>query len=309
MKVSVIIPVYNVEKYLPRCIKSVLDQTYQDLEIILVDDGSTDSSGDICDEYALNDIRVKSIHSINLGVAHARNIGLDNATGEYIVFIDSDDYVLSKYVENLINGISKTKSDISISRFKRICENHIETEKSKNGTTVIWNKKQSIINMMLARGTDSCVCCKLFNRLIFSSERFNEELSVAEDMDFFYRIFSSANSICFTSAVDYMYVQYMGSSINSISDDKVNSLSIFEHLMKTEQNELVRDAICSKYISTCFHFLSMAGIKSDTKNRLIEIIKEYRHRMIWKRTISWKVRVALLLSFISFDFVIKLNNR
>lgn len=307
MKVSIIIPVYNTEKHLRRCVESVLNQTYQDLEVLLIDDGSIDSSGDICDEYAHNDKRVKCIHSINQGVAHARNLGLDNATGEYIVFVDSDDYVLSRYVENLIDGVLKNNSDVSISMFKRISENQIETEKSENGNTVTWQKDQAIINMMLARGTDSCVCCKLFNRLIFSNERFNEELSVAEDMEFFYRIFSSANRICFSSTVDYMYVQYAGSSINSLSEDKINSLSIFESLLKTEQNELVRNAICSKYISTCFHFLTIAGKKNDTKKVLIDIIKEYRHRIIWKRTIALKVRIALFLSFISFNFVIKLK--
>ena len=170
MKVSVIIPVYNAEKYIRRCIESVLDQTYQDLEILLINDGSTDSSGSICDEYALKYMRVKSIHSINQGVAHARNLGLDNATGEYVVFVDSDDYVSSKYVENLVDGIVKTRADVSITKIKRIGENQIVNIKQENASTMVWNRNQAIINMMLARGTDSCVCSKLYNRLMFNSE-------------------------------------------------------------------------------------------------------------------------------------------
>ena len=96
-KISVIIPVYNVEKYLKRCLDSVINQTYKNLEIILVDDGSTDNSGKICDEYAKNDKRIIVIHKENGGVSVARNIGLDICTGDYVNFIDSDDWIDLKF--------------------------------------------------------------------------------------------------------------------------------------------------------------------------------------------------------------------
>ena len=114
MKVSIVIPVYNVEKYLARCIQSVINQTYENIEIILVDDGSMDSSGKLCDTYKMRDNRIKVIHQRNLGVSAARNVGLDLAEGDSITFIDADDYVAENYIETLVNLMKKEKAEISI---------------------------------------------------------------------------------------------------------------------------------------------------------------------------------------------------
>ena len=102
-KISVIVPVYNVEKYLPRCIDSILSQTFKDFELLLIDDGSPDNCGKICDEYAAKDRRVRVFHKPNGGVSSARNLGLDKACGEWITFIDSDDYVAVDYLEELVS--------------------------------------------------------------------------------------------------------------------------------------------------------------------------------------------------------------
>ena len=112
--VSVILPVYNVEKYLIKCLDSVIRQTYQKLEIILVDDGSTDSSGKICDEYANKDGRIKVFHKKNGGLSDARNYGIERSTGEYLAFIDSDDYVDDDYIEFLMNLTESGKYKISL---------------------------------------------------------------------------------------------------------------------------------------------------------------------------------------------------
>ena len=110
-KISVLIPVYNTEKYLRECVDSTISQTYSQLEIILVDDGSADNSGKICDEYAQNDKRVKVIHKPNGGLSSARNVGIDKATGEYIAFVDSDDYLKKDYVEKLLETIKKLQRE------------------------------------------------------------------------------------------------------------------------------------------------------------------------------------------------------
>lgn len=106
--ISIIVPVYNAENYLERCIKSVLRQTYEDFELILVDDGSTDSSRLLCDEYALKDGRVKSFHKLNGGANSARIVGVENALGEFVVFIDSDDYIVANALEKLVNSIDES---------------------------------------------------------------------------------------------------------------------------------------------------------------------------------------------------------
>ena len=123
--ISVIVPIYNVEDYLPRCIESIINQTYKNIEIILIDDGSTDNSLKICKDYAEKDKRIIVINQENKGLSSARNAGLDIHKGKYIVFIDSDDYVCDTYIEKLYNNIIETKSDISICDFYRFINGKI----------------------------------------------------------------------------------------------------------------------------------------------------------------------------------------
>ena len=113
-KISIIVPVYNVEKYLKTCLDSIINQTYQNLEIILVDDGSTDNSGEICEEYRKTDSRIILIHKENEGLSMARNFGLDIASGDYISFVDSDDFIARNMMEALYNRLLETQSDMAI---------------------------------------------------------------------------------------------------------------------------------------------------------------------------------------------------
>ena len=122
-KISVIVPVYNTEKYLKRCIDSILAQSYSDFELLLIDDGSTDASPAICDEYATNDSRVRVFHKPNGGVSSARNLGLDNARGEWIAFVDSDDWIESEMLYLFISKAEKTDSDIVFCNHKCIMVN------------------------------------------------------------------------------------------------------------------------------------------------------------------------------------------
>lgn len=121
--VSIIIPIYKVEQYLIDCIQSVCSQTYKNIEIILVDDGSPDNCGKICDDYAKMDKRISVIHKENGGLSDARNKGIDIARGDYITFVDSDDYVETTFIEDLYNAIEKTNSDISICNINVVDEN------------------------------------------------------------------------------------------------------------------------------------------------------------------------------------------
>lgn len=131
-KISVIVPVYNVEQYLPQCLDSIINQTYKNLEIICVDDGSPDNSGKILDEYAKKDKRIKVIHQENQGVSVARNTGLDNATGEYIGFVDPDDWIEANYYETLIHSAKENNADVVQCGYKTYCD--------KIDKVVVWKK-------------------------------------------------------------------------------------------------------------------------------------------------------------------------
>ena len=121
--ISIIVPVYNAERYLGHCLESIIGQTYKKIEIILLDDGSTDNSGKICDEYALKDNRVKVFHTENKGPSAARNKGIENSNGEFIFFVDADDFIKSNALDLLIGNYHQTKADIIIGDFKRVKNN------------------------------------------------------------------------------------------------------------------------------------------------------------------------------------------
>ena len=146
--ISIIIPVYKVEKYLEKCIKSVLSQTYKNLQIILVDDGSPDNCGNICDDYARVDNRIEVIHKANGGLSDARNVGLKAARGEYIGFVDSDDYVSNEMFENLYNTLISNDVDVSICNFYIVIDNKNIIKNADNGVK-IYNKLEILKEILL----------------------------------------------------------------------------------------------------------------------------------------------------------------
>ena len=145
-KISVIVPVYKVEAVLKKCLDSIITQTYENLEIILVDDGSPDISGKICDEYSKRDSRVKVIHKKNAGVAAARNSGLKVATGEYCTFVDSDDYVSPNIYQILLNSIVSSKSDVAICNIEYFDDNNIPIYKESPLKDEILTRNQLSVN-------------------------------------------------------------------------------------------------------------------------------------------------------------------
>ena len=130
--ISVIVPIYNVEQYLEKCIESIISQTYKNLQIILIDDGSNDKSGKICNKYAEKDKRVVVIHKENAGVSEARNTGLDNAKGEWITFVDADDWIEEEYCQRLYNLVIETNSDVALCGYNRVVGTKKENKLCRN---------------------------------------------------------------------------------------------------------------------------------------------------------------------------------
>lgn len=154
--ITVIIPCYKVEQYLPKCINSVLTQTYTNLEIILVDDGSPDNCGNICDNYAQKDSRIKVIHKTNGGLSDARNKGIDIAHGEYITFIDSDDYVSNDYIEVLYNLLKENNAQMSICLPYCISEmNETIIRINNKNKKIIFNSEEALISMFYQKDFDT----------------------------------------------------------------------------------------------------------------------------------------------------------
>lgn len=203
--VSIIIPVYNVEKYIEKCIDTVLRQSHYNLEIILVDDGSSDASGIICDEYAQKDKRIKVIHKKNEGVSVARNIGIDMATGEYVCFSDADDFLQLDYVEYLLKMVLDNGADIAVTTdcFATFLGNELPAD-SSDASQVLGSRDAAaaILYYHIPIGCYS----KIFKRNLLSDKiRFDSRLSVGEGFNFNVKAFLSANKVVVSKRRIYYY--------------------------------------------------------------------------------------------------------
>ena len=189
--ISVVIPVYNVEEYISRCISSILEQTYRNLQIILVDDGSTDKSGEICGEYAKVDRRVTVIHQTNGGLSSARNTGIDKATGEYITFVDSDDFVSKEMVAYLFALAKNNDCDIAISTHNIIRGEKVWKSYNLSGD-VKMTPKRCIEKLLYDDGVDTSAWAKLYKLKLFNGVRYPVG-KLYEDIATTYKIFLKAN--------------------------------------------------------------------------------------------------------------------
>ena len=237
--ISIIVPVYNAEKYLDRCIQSILAQTYTDFELLLINDGSTDSSGATCDKYAEQDSRVRVFHKENGGVSSARNMGLDNAVGEWITFIDSDDWVSPYYLSNLISHIGDN-IDLVFSYAKHYYQ---------DGRIVAENYPQRIVTEDIsplfiknALSWHTSPWSKLYKSSLCSQIRFPKNVHLGEDLIFLYQYILISQSIFVSSDTDYFYnVDNIGGltkRVNSVDSELASYrevVSILDNLIRCKQ--------------------------------------------------------------------------
>lgn len=205
MKVSVIVPVYNVEKYLKRCVESILAQTYRDLEIILVDDGSKDSSGDICEELKILDPRIVVIHKENGGLSSARNAGMDIAKGEYFGFVDSDDYIEPDMFETLLTAALETKKDIAccgriVDLFGKGKLYQFQLAESR-----VYTRDEAIEEVLYLQNIDVSACDKLFKRELFDEIRYPHG-RISEDAAIIFGILQKSNGVVHVGKPLYNYI-------------------------------------------------------------------------------------------------------
>jgi glycosyltransferase involved in cell wall biosynthesis len=227
--ISVIIPVYNVENYLERCVRSVLNQDYDDLEILLVDDGSTDRSGQICDVLSKEDTRIQVIRQQNGGQSSARNRGLDMATGEYLFFLDSDDYIYSGILHDLYSACQRYQADI-------VCCGYASGRKKYYTTGIseeILMPADATGRMLVCDGLDSNSVAKLYRKTLFDGMRY--PLHVYEDVGFMYKIFLRANKIVRLNQCGYYIEKRSGSTTRTMFGD--NNL-LYVDLAKQQYEEI-----------------------------------------------------------------------
>lgn len=229
--ISIIVPVYNIEQYLPKCIESIKQQTYRNLEIILVDDGSTDDSGRICDEMALTDERIKVIHKKNGGLADARNAGINAATGGYIGFVDGDDYIDDDMYELLYDAARNTGAEIASCGVYYEDRGDIINKARYSEDTLVLDRTQTYAALFGYPDILGCSCWnKLYVKSVFESMRFKDVHS--EDLEFLYRAIDTVKSVICINEVKYHYICREGSTCRrSFNERFMDTLKIFDEMM------------------------------------------------------------------------------
>lgn len=205
--ISVIIPVYNVEKYLDRCMRSVLDQTYGDLEVLLVDDGSTDSSGQMCDAYQNMDARVHSFHKQNGGLSDARNYGIDRAVGEFLFFVDSDDWIHTRTLEILHDKIAEHHADIAVCEYREVSEEEVILDAPVGDVPCAVYREREVFRPLFEKNTKTVVAWnKLYRREVFGDVRYPKG-KLHEDEYVIHELLYRAGSLVWCEVPLYYYLK------------------------------------------------------------------------------------------------------
>ena len=308
--ISVIVPVYNVEPYIRRCIDSILSQTFTDFELILVDDGSPDNCPAICDEYAKKDSRVHVIHQENRGLSAARNAGLDRMTGEYVTFVDPDDFVHPQYIEFLYQAVIDTGLRIAI------CDLLI-TDSNKNAFCAelllfspdhfrVWSFHQ----IFKTKDPRFYSCGgKLIHRGLIQGLRFNHELKNGEDTLFFAEICENDNNgrVAVLSNSLYYYYQREGSAAkNSGTPEMLHFCRIWlQQLQLSNRDEIYLHNVLKWYLSLRYQSIYIYADKEtskECKTRLIQL----RPRLLNTKIYGFVEKMAYL-AFVCFPYFDKLH--
>lgn len=246
--ISVIVPVYNVERYVSRCIESVLSQSFLDFELLLIDDGSKDSSGNICDEYAQKDNRIQVYHKENAGLSDARNYGIDRMTGRYVTFIDSDDYVGRDYLKLLLETIEETHAVISaVSMAYTLSEDVVYVESTDE--RMLLSGEEMLREMLIGQKTSVSACAKLYKCEIFREVRFPKNM-LYEDLYTTPYLIEPGQRYGFCASKQYYYFQRSGSIMNSVSDASIRMwLGSMDKVMEHTKSQFPG---CSDYAAVKF---------------------------------------------------------
>lgn len=300
--ISVIIPVYNVELYLKKCLDSVLKQNFIGYELILVDDGSTDNSGRICDIYREKDERVIVLHKENGGLSDARNKGINAAKGKYITFIDSDDYVDENYLTYLFNMIVEYKADMSICTIVRTNEHERNCHNNNDEIVLIMDASRAIELSLYQKYIDVSACGKLYKRSLFENIRFPVS-KIYEDLDTTYKLYGECDRIVFGNKERYYYVERPNSITGeTFSDNDFVPIRIMDELYRSviHKYEGLENA-CIRRKCIIYVEIIKKAFKTEARNRkqvkhLREVLRiTSKHVLVDKKT-SIKDKIKILLA-------------
>lgn len=303
-KISIIVPVYNVEEYLPRCLDSLLAQSYENIEIILVDDGSQDCSGEICDTYAALDPRVCVIHKENGGVSLSRNIALDKANGEIIAFADSDDWVEENWIERLLQPfLEQDDMDVSICGWYRHEDDVIKLYGDRYPSGTI-DGCQAFRIAVRGAGFDGYLWNKMFRASLIKDLRFREDIAICEDLLFTCQVFMRSKKIECISSPLYHYMIRPNSALRSYTlrrESELIARDSIVHLVEHD-DELYRLALFI-YVQSALTYVYKAqkygvGLENSAK-KIYRSTKPFILQALLQKSVGLKARLKVLAMYIS----------
>lgn len=312
-KVSVIVPVYKVEEYLPACLESVSKQTFQDFELILVDDGSPDTCGAMCDAYAAEHVNTKVLHQQNMGLSEARNQGVKIAAGEYITFIDSDDYVTPDYIEYLLYLCEKYETDVSVARRVIFWDGEEVKFPNQKNTDCMLPVPEALTRICYG-SVDICAWGKLYKRHLVERYPYPKG-QLYEDTATTYKIVGDANAVAYGTRVVYCWRQRQGSITHAVITERhyFGITAAKEQLAYMERNypEVVpaAKARCVMKIIETSYRLVMGKMDRELFNRARKDIKPLLGGVLKDRKAGWSLKIrgsALICGYVPYRILSKI---
>lgn len=301
--ISIIIPVYNSEKYLDKCIDGILTQSFSDFELLLVDDGSTDRSGNLCDEYAAKDKRIRVIHKENGGPSAARNTGSLASSGEYITFVDSDDYIDDDYLEILYNSLISNAADISTILITEIEEDEVPVKHTGDYDTIVLNGHEAILNLLYQKDLDTYTYGMLFKRQIILDNPFPVGRYHEDDFTTF-KYFEDAEKIVVNKCIKYYYVQHASSIMHSGSSkiirDEIDAANYLVEYFKDKDADLLKAAKSKKFSNYCQIVLKDVSIEAcgqEEYDSIISYLKSEKRNVLFDKNTRFKNKAAAFLLY------------
>ena len=312
--VTVILPAYNAEEYVERSIDSVLTQTYSNIQLIVVDDGSTDGTGGVIDRCAKRDRRIIAVHTQNAGVSAARNNGIDRAKGEFITFLDADDYLDPNYIKDLCDALSASGAKVatcSVNRVNKYTPTLIKNNNINKIRTIAGPSAAS--ELLYQRSVENGVIAKMYSKDLFKEVRFNNYVAYAEDLEINFAIIKDLDIIAAISMRNYYYLQRDNSAIHmKFSPKRMDGLYVTSQILKDSLNansDFIKSAE-NRHFMEAFYILlciQMSGTNTSVYyNKCTKVIKEFRKNVLFDRKSRLRYRIIALLSFIGYSLPINL---
>lgn len=302
--ISVVVPVYNVQQFLNKCIVSILKQSYSNLQIILVDDGSTDNSGSQCDELASQDKRIIVIHKTNGGLSSARNEGMKKVSGEYVTFVDSDDFIGRRFIENLFNAARIKNAKIAITGLTKTSRNdikeHLNTTPPEE--VIAFSSEEAIVRSIKQDPFGEHACGKLYHYSLFPYLKFPEDLTF-EDAFISFKILSKTERVAYENARDYYYIFDRPTSItNTLSlkylDCLVSFYAVLDYARKNQPSAIpAAEKRFYGRLIRCFGITRLLG-NEKALSKIFKTIKTERRYVILHSSTAMSTKCAFLLSYL-----------